>query len=623
MAARADTNPVIVRPVTEGSAARAVRVPAPALLAGMVLVAATVHGLLALRSPSPWIMPDELIYTELAKSLGDGELPSIRGEVSFHYGLGYPLLLAPIWALFEHVPTAYAVTKVWNALLMSLAAVPGYFLARRFVGDGSALVVAGLTVAVPSLLYAGTIFTEVALYPAFLLALLAMAVALDRPTAKTQIATLGAIALACSIKVLAAVLVPSYVAAIGLFHWLDTRDRASWNRRLRSYAPTWIALGALGVLGAAITTALGTTPAVALGAYAPVLGEIDPRSVPWWTLVHLAELDLYVAIIPFAATLVVTVSACTRSHCSRYLYPSLVLPVATGLVLAVAAYSSKPHAGGVGYLPTEARVHERNTFVLAPLLFLGLVICLNARPWHTHRRAVLFAGLTSTALPAAIPLEQVYDNVRFQALALVLWVAVHHLVHWLVIAIPLCAVLALLFVRACLRPSAPYIPPATVLAALLFVAWAAQAPIRWGSEWTSRQAWGERPDWVDTAVGSTEAVFALWYEPPGKPFVASEGRHHILWVGEFFNRSIGTVYEIGSPMAYALPTLSAHVRADGVVTHAGTPLDAGRLVFVPCHVRPVGDVIAVDRQTGASVYRVSRPLRVNLAHPQSCGVARR
>ncbi|MCS7008259.1 MAG: hypothetical protein NZL88_11960 [Gaiellaceae bacterium] len=87
------------------------RLPVAPALAGIVLVAATVHAAIALRSPSPWIVPDELIYAELAKSLGEGGAPRIRDEVSFDYGLGYPLLLAPIWTAFDHVPTAYAAAK--------------------------------------------------------------------------------------------------------------------------------------------------------------------------------------------------------------------------------------------------------------------------------------------------------------------------------------------------------------------------------------------------------------------------------------------------------------------------------------------------------------------------------
>ena len=126
--------------VTTGSERHEARViaggaPAGFVLGAVVFLATALHALFALRSPSIWIVPDELIYSELAKSLGEGGLPKIRGEVSFAYGLGYPLLLAPVWAAFADVETAYAVAKVLNAFLLSLAAVPSYFLSRRFVDE--------------------------------------------------------------------------------------------------------------------------------------------------------------------------------------------------------------------------------------------------------------------------------------------------------------------------------------------------------------------------------------------------------------------------------------------------------------------------------------------------------
>ena len=52
---------------------------------------------------------------------------------------------------------------------MSLAAVPAYLLARRVLPTGLSLLAALLAVAVPSMVYTGTLMTENAFYPAFLL----------------------------------------------------------------------------------------------------------------------------------------------------------------------------------------------------------------------------------------------------------------------------------------------------------------------------------------------------------------------------------------------------------------------------------------------------------------------
>ena len=57
---------------------------------------------------------------------------------------------------------------------MSLAAMPAYFLARRLMGQRLALLAALLAVAIPSMVYTGTLMTENAFYPLFLLAVLGL-----------------------------------------------------------------------------------------------------------------------------------------------------------------------------------------------------------------------------------------------------------------------------------------------------------------------------------------------------------------------------------------------------------------------------------------------------------------
>ena len=217
------------------------RVRVPVVLGATVAIAAIVHAALALRSLAPWIVPDELIYSEIAKSLADGGLPKVRGDVTFEWGLGYPGLLAPIWAVVDDVERAYAVAKIWNALILASTAIPAYFLARRFTSEGYALVAAALTVSIPPLLYAGTLMTEVALYPAFVLAVWAITRAVEAPSSRTQLGALGAIGLACIVKSLSSVLIAALVAAIVLYHALD-RGRAgeSFSNRLRPYLVTWV-----------------------------------------------------------------------------------------------------------------------------------------------------------------------------------------------------------------------------------------------------------------------------------------------------------------------------------------------------------------------------------------------
>ena len=161
--------------------ARAVSIPAWAWLAAIIVCSAVFRYLLGRRIVAPWIMVDELIYSELAKSLAAHGSFLIRGVPAHGFGFLYPILIAPAFRIAS-VPSAYNVAKAIDTVVMSLAAVPAYFLARRVMRPGLALVVALLTVAVPSMVYTGMLMTENLFYPVFLCCALALVAVLERPT---------------------------------------------------------------------------------------------------------------------------------------------------------------------------------------------------------------------------------------------------------------------------------------------------------------------------------------------------------------------------------------------------------------------------------------------------------
>ena len=135
-------------------------------LSAIVLLSAAIRFDLALDDPAPWIFQDELLYSELAKSFaatGTFAVRDVPGAQGF--GVVYSILISPAYWLYQNVTDAYEAIKAINAVLMSLAAVPTYLLARRVLGRGLALVAAALAVAVPSMVYTSTVMTEVAFYP--------------------------------------------------------------------------------------------------------------------------------------------------------------------------------------------------------------------------------------------------------------------------------------------------------------------------------------------------------------------------------------------------------------------------------------------------------------------------
>src|SRR5207249_7503208 len=117
-----------------GSRSLARAVPVWAWLAGVVVCSTLVRYALGRRMVAPWIMVDELIYSELAKSFAAGGHFLVRDHATAAYGVVYPALISPAWAIFDSVPHAYAAAKAIDSVLMSLAAVPAYLLARRVLG---------------------------------------------------------------------------------------------------------------------------------------------------------------------------------------------------------------------------------------------------------------------------------------------------------------------------------------------------------------------------------------------------------------------------------------------------------------------------------------------------------
>ncbi len=171
----------------------------------------------ALARPGPWILPDELLYVDLARSLADGGLPAVRGVTSLGWGVVYPVLVAPAWLLFDDPLVAYRAALALNALVMSLAAIPGYLLARLFVGHRSALLVAGGTVLVPAMASTGSVMTENAAYPLFLGALWLVARTVRSPSGTGQVAALAAIGLLTVTRAQGVILLPVAIAATCIF----------------------------------------------------------------------------------------------------------------------------------------------------------------------------------------------------------------------------------------------------------------------------------------------------------------------------------------------------------------------------------------------------------------------
>jgi hypothetical protein len=279
------------------------RIPIWVWLTTIVVVSAAFRATLARGIVAPFILVDEIIWSEVARGIADTGRPLLRGQPDPGYSVVYPLLLSPAYLLFDNLTTAYTAVKTLNAVLMSLAAIPAFLIARKVVRDSYALLAALLAVAVPSLAYTGTVMTENAFYPLFLVVVLVLLVALERPTPLWLLLLLLLIGVAYETRVQAVALVPAVLLAplvLALFERRGLRETISRYR--------WL----YGLVAAAGVAALSAKALGAglLGAYAPV-GESSydlgkALRYLWW---HAAELALYVLVLPLSATIVLVARA--------------------------------------------------------------------------------------------------------------------------------------------------------------------------------------------------------------------------------------------------------------------------------------------------------------------------
>ena len=364
-----------------------------------------VRSISALRSPRPWIFPDELIYAELARSLAHTGTLSLRGEAIVEaVNVAYPALLALPYTAFDSLPQAYVAAKIVNALVMSAPAAVAYALARRFVSPPSAMVVALLTKLVPSLAYTTTLMTENAFYPLFLLAALAVVRHLEQPSGRRAAVATAVIVVAALTRTQGLMLVPAAWTAAAVIDFTARR----WTRTPKLVAAAAAPLGL--VIGAQVL--LGGSPLALLGRYRAAVESPPGLGDAASTLVTtIAGLDLYVGVIPFAAWLVAWRLFAQRTERER-IFLVVSASFTFWLILQVGLFAT--------WTP-PSRLMDRYVFYAAPFFFTALVAWLDAPRLGARRQALVATG-AAAALIAFVPLDWVGRSGSSDSLALLpLW----------------------------------------------------------------------------------------------------------------------------------------------------------------------------------------------------------
>jgi hypothetical protein len=545
----------------------------------LVFVTATVYHFLQSRGhATPTIFNDELLYAKLSQSLAAGHGLALRGEHFFFPAPLASVVQAPVWWIGS-MTDAYAAAKLLNAALMSAAAFPSYWLARRVVRPSFALLTAIATVAAPAMVYHGYLMSEALAYPMFLVAVAVIVRGIEKPSLAVPIVC----ALAIATRVQFIVLPLAYFAAVAVSR--------KWSRHV---LPTAV----LVVVLVAVPGALGQYGGAAHESFAPT-------AVAHWALTtgYLLPFALGLAIVPGALF----------GLALTWRQPLSTITIAcTTLFLGQAALI----AAGEAHRPLE-----RYLFYVTPLLFIaffqyaergapgrlryGLATAVGA----VALSLVSFPGLTGTA-------AFFFDSVTLSGFARASYQLGLSNASLLYSLAPLLLGACALAVRR-----APHAVAIVAIAVSLASGAGVYATDRLVTQFSARTFDTNPPDWLDRSGLGDATYLAL---PNSDGFVGmnlESWNRHVKQVAVLDTRPVdpfptavarvsrdGTL-ELGGPRTVVVNVGGSAIGLDGrVVAHPMGALVAYRLPRV-AHVRWLADGLGADGWTSRKLKYRAWPIR--------------
>ncbi|HWB23593.1 MAG TPA: hypothetical protein VG652_11995 [Gaiellaceae bacterium] len=338
-----------------------------------------------------FVMTDELLYERLAISIArtGSPLPRVHGELIPSVNQLYPLIIAPVYR-HGYVPSSLHDAHVLNAYVMTSAAIPAFLLARRVTGRClPAFVIAAVSVTVPWIVFASFLLTEVAAYPAFLWAILAVQSATVRPRLRNDVLALAGLTLATLARtqlLILAVILPIAVVAQELA-FADRADGQTLAARLRALAGRRRLLSLVYGIAAVLTLGLAATGSLSssVGTYAQAVeGNPFPSGFVPSFAEHLSTIALALGIVPFVVGIGWLLASSFRTV-TRELHAFAVIGSVTVLLLSVEVTSFDLRFGG-------GVVRDRYLFYIVPLVLVGLACAVYDERWP--RRSLI--------IPAAV-----------------------------------------------------------------------------------------------------------------------------------------------------------------------------------------------------------------------------
>jgi hypothetical protein len=340
--------------------------------------------------------------------------------------------------------------------------------------------------------------------------------------------------------------------------------------------------------------------------YSDVWTSYDVASVARWTWYTLADLTLYVAVIPVLIAPAALLDLWRRRSARDGTLLGVFVAVNVVTVLLVAAFSSATFGG--------ERLHDRYLFYVVPLWLVLFAVWLD-RGAVASRASLAVGSALAVTLLATLPTAQLLrdTNLQFDAVASALWSRARELDParpgvlraLLIVSVLIALALVIGASRVPVRARVALLAP-------VFVVFALNAAFVWQSRVKDADLdvfTGDSPStwsWVDRAVPSGAEVSDVVVESGQcSPVNLSAFR----WT-EFFNERITPVLRIGVPEGITTDGRSVRIAGDGTVrTLTGEPVRAEYAVVAP-GIKLQGRVIASGTTSDLQLWRVDGVLRV-------------
>lgn len=493
-----------------------------------------------------FVMPDELGYVKQASHIASTWTPSTPGDMWFNsYGQLWPLLIAPLYGLLP-TPAAFDAAHLLAAAAIASAAIPAHRLARRVMeGAAGPLFAAALTVAVPWLAFSGSLMTESLAYPLFAWALLACAVAVERPSPTRDAVALATIGLAFLARPQLAALVAAFVAAVVLHELAFTGgERRSPRAVLEGHA-----LLAAVLVGGLVLALAGVSSSTVLGNYSSVTsGGLFVDGMAQQGRELLAYVALGVAVLPLAlapAWIVLTLAR-PRDR-AAHAVAALSLATIVTMVVVTASFSVRFTAG----------INDRYLFFIAPLLAIGAVALLfDRRPaplplaaGAAFAAAVLGTSVLQAAGPSLVsPTYAINTVLQGRGRQIADAVGLERLSAPDLLAAAVVAAVAALAIARLRRPGDPRVAigvcTVLLLASLLGTRYALNA-IK-ATQAGASQAFVDGRDWLDRAAPGDAPAGALL------SLVGSDAVSTAAWWDlSFWNKRVDRVWQLPGTNLYS------------------------------------------------------------------------